>query len=357
MPAFAQWLLRGAAVRGKVSQHETGLRKLLLHCAVVNRLGDSPEVSRAAAPRPGAGEALVAVDAAALNFADLLMIRGTYQHRADPPFTLGMEFAGTVAALGPDAAGPPPGTRVAVYAGRGGLAGYAVARAADCLPVPAGLDIARAAAVPVAYGTADLALRHRARLRAGETLIVSGAAGGVGRAAVELGARTGARVIALARGAEKCAVARAAGAADTVDLREVPPEGLRDALAALGGADVLYDTVGGAVFEQAVRCLRPGGRAVLVGFASGEVPSLRANHLLVKNVDVLGYWWGDYARFDPETMRASLRRCLDAAAAGDLSPRIGLRLPLARAVEGLEALRARRTTGKVVIDVTEADRA
>ena len=302
-------------------------------------------------PVPGPGEVRVAVEAAALNFGDLLLMEGRYQERPDPPFTLGMELCGRIDALGPGVEGPVPGTRVAAYCGTGALAQRAVLPAGQCIPVPEGLDPVTAAAVPIAYGTSDLALFHRARLAAGETLLVTGAAGGVGLTAVELGARAGARVIACARGARKCDLAREAGATETIDLADAGPDELRDRVRELGRTDVLYDTVGGALFEQALRAMNPGGRAIVVGFAGGDVPEVRLNHLLVKNIDVIGYYWGAYKTFAPEVLRASLARCLDLAAKGQVRPHIGLRLPLKRTEEGLDALRERRTTGKVVIEI------
>ena len=302
-------------------------------------------------PVPGPGEVRVVVEAAALNFGDLLLIEGRYQERPNPPFTLGMELCGRIDALGPGTDGPAPGTRVAAYCGTGALAQRAVLPAGQCLPVPDGLDPVTAAAVPIAYGTSDLALFHRARLAAGETLLVTGAAGGVGLTAVELGARAGARVIACARGAQKCSLAREAGATETIDLADAGPDEMRDRVRELGRTDVLYDTVGGALFEQALRAMNPGGRAIVVGFAGGDVPEVRLNHLLVKNIDVIGYYWGAYKTFAPEVLRGSLARCLDLAAKGQVRPHVGLRLPLERTAEGLDALRERRTTGKVVIEI------
>ena len=321
----------------------------------VPRPGEAPALCTIASPEPAPGEALVDVEACALNFGDLLLAEGSYQEKPEPPFTLGMEISGRVAALGPGADGPAPGTRVIAYCGTGGLAGRAVVRAADCLPLPEGIGFEVGAAIPVAYGTSELALFHRARLAAGETLVVTGAAGGVGLTAVELAAQAGARVIACARGARKAEAVRTAGAAEVIDSGD-PSLDLRGALLRLGGADVLYDTVGGAGFEAALRALRPGGRAIVVGFAGGEVGRVRLNHLLVKNVDVIGYYWGAYARFAPELLRASLGRCVRLVDEGALRPHVGAVLPLARADEGLRLLRERRSTGKVVIEIGPGDR-
>ena len=203
-----------------------------------------------------------------------------------------------------------------------------------------------AAAMQVAYGTSDLGL-DRARLAEGETLLVLGAAGGVGLTAVELGARRGARVIACARGEAKLAAAREAGAHHAVDAEA----DLVEAVRALGGADVLYDPVGGALAEAAMRAMRPLGRVLLVGFASGDLPRLKPNHLLVKNLDVLGFYWGGHMRFAPERLTASLARIAEACAAGELNPRIAETFPLDRAEEGLAMLRERRAAGKVVVEI------
>ncbi|MCU0907627.1 MAG: NADPH:quinone oxidoreductase family protein [Rhodobacteraceae bacterium] len=309
-----------------------------------------PELAEIGEVRPAAGQVRVAVAAAALNFADLLRIEGRYQEREDPPLTLGMEFAGTITELGAGVAGPPPGTRVMAFAGAGALAEAAVVPAAACVPIPDTMPWDDAAAFPVAYGTSHLALTRRARLAPGETLAVLGAGGGVGLTAVELGAHLGARVIAFTRGADKAAAARAAGAAavhdpDHDDVTAV----LRDA----GGADVIYDTVGGTLTSAALRATRPEARLLLIGFAAGTVPDLRANHLLVKNVDAIGVYWGGYLRFAPQMLADSLSTCLTLYTRGALRPHISHRLPLARAAEGLDLLRTRVATGKVVVTIPD----
>jgi NADPH:quinone reductase len=307
-----------------------------------------PVLAELPVPIPAPGEALVRIAAAGLNFADLLMIRGQYQDMPQLPFTPGMELAGTVEALGPGTNGPPLGTRVAVFAGHGALAEYGAFPAARCLPIPDAMPFETAAGFQIAYGTSHLALDRRARLSPGETLVVLGAGGGVGVSAVEIGALMGARVIACARGAAKLEAARAAGAhvlvdTDTTDLRE--------ALRAEGGADVVFDTVGGAASRAALRAMKPEGRVLLIGFASGELPEIAANHLLVKNVSVIGFYWGGYLRFRPEALTDSLATLMDWYAEGRLRPNPGLVLPLDRAAEGLELLRSRQATGKVVIAI------
>jgi NADPH:quinone reductase len=312
----------------------------------IDRLGAAPHLVDGPAPRPGAGEVALRVRACGLNFADLLMIEGRYQERVEPPFIPGMEVAGEVLELGPGTDGPAPGTRVAAFSGHGGLAEITCVSADRCLVLPESVGFVEAAAFQVAYGTSHLALAHRAGLRPGETLLVLGAAGGVGLGAVEIGKLMGARVIACARGAGKLAVARAAGADHLIDSEAGD---LRTAVKALGGADVVYDPVGGTGFTEALRATRPGGRMLVIGFASGEVPRIPANLLLVKNITVMGFYWGGYLRFAPEALQASLGEVLRWLVDGRLRPHVSHVLPLERTAEGLDLLRQRKSTGKVVI--------
>jgi NADPH2:quinone reductase len=290
----------------------------------------------------------VAIEACGLNFADLLMAEGTYQEKPEPPFALGMEVAGRVTGVGEGVQGLATGAQVAVFAGSGGLAETGCFAANRAVVLPEGMPAAHAAAFQVAYGTSHLALSHRARLRQGETLLVLGAAGGVGLTAVEVGKLMGARVIAVARGAERLGVAAAAGADHLIDSETAD---LRAELKALGGADVVYDPVGGPAFEAAFRTARPEARILPIGFASGEVPQIKANHLLVKNLDVMGFYWGGYLAFRPDLVADSLRTLLSWYAEGRIRPHVGATLPLDRAGEGLELLRARKVTGKVVITI------
>lgn len=314
----------------------------------LSRFSQTPTLQEVPCPTPAPGEVRLRIAACALNFADLLMIDGRYQERPAPPFALGMEAAGIVEALGPGTEGPAPGTRVAVHANCGGLADYGCFPAEWCLPIPDAMPFDEAAAFQIAYGTSHLALDHVARLCPGETLLVLGAAGGVGLTAVEIGRRMGARVIASARGGARLAAARAAGAEHLIDSESGD---LRDAVRALGGADVVYDPVGGELFDAAFRATNPGGRILVIGFASGKVPVITANHLLVKNVSVHGLYWGGYRLFRPEVLAESLRTLFGWYADGGLHPHISHRLPLARAGEGLELLRSRQVTGKIVIEI------
>ncbi|MCE8442170.1 NADPH:quinone oxidoreductase family protein, partial [Rhodovulum sulfidophilum] len=238
------------------------------------------------------------------------------------------------------------GTRVAVFAGAVGLAEAGCFPAARCLPLPDGMSFVEAAGFQIAYGTSHVALSHKARLAPGETLLVTGAAGGVGLTAVEIGKAMGATVIACARGADRLEVARAAGADHLVDSDQGD---LRAAILALGGADVVYDPVGGPLFAAAMRACNPDGRLLTIGFASGEVPQIKANHLLVKNLSVIGLYWGGYLSFRPEILTDSLAKLFRWHAEGRLHPHVSHVLPLERAAEGLELLRQRKATGKVVI--------
>lgn len=283
-----------------------------------------------------------------MNFADLLMIEGRYQDTPEPPFTLGLELSGVVESVGPGTEGPAPGTRVAVYSGQGGLAEYGVFPASRCLPIPDDMSFEHAAGFQVAYGTSHIALHRRARLRPGESLLVLGAGGGVGLAAVEIGALMGATVIACARGAEKLEAARAAGAHHLIDTESGD---IRDEVKTLGGADVVFDTVGGEHFRAALRATNPEGRMIAIGFASGAVPQIPANHLLVKNVSVIGLDWGAYLKFAPEVLADSLKTLLGWYGEGRLRPHVSHILPLDRVEEALDLIRSRRATGKVVVTI------
>ncbi|AWB50374.1 zinc-binding dehydrogenase [Gemmobacter aquarius] len=312
----------------------------------IETLGSAPVMRDLPRPVPTAGQALVAIEACGLNFADLLMAEGRYQERPALPFIPGLECAGTVLALGPDTIGPAPGTRVACNAGIGGLAEAGAFPVETLVPIPDALSFEQAAGFQIAYGTSHLALSHLARLQPSETLLVLGAAGGVGLTAVEIGAALGARVIACARGPEKLAIARAAGASVTIDS-DTPD--LKAVLKALGGVDVVYDPVGGDAFAAALRATRPGGRILTIGFASGSVPQIPANLLLVKNLSVIGLWWGGYAKFAPGTVSATLSTLFDWFAAGRLSPHISHVLPFDALPGGLDLLRSRAAIGKVIL--------
>jgi NADPH:quinone reductase len=259
---------------------------------------------------------------------------------------LGMEVCGTVTALGEGVTTPAIGTRVAVFGGQGGMAEQGVFPASLCRPVPDSMSAEIAAGFMVAYGTSHLALTQRARLQQGETLLVLGAAGGVGLTAVEIGKALGARVIAVARGADKLAVAQAAGADHVIDS---DTQDIKAVVKALGGADVVYDPVGGDAFKAALGACRPQARYIVIGFASGDVPQVPANILLVKNIDLIGFYWGGYLKFRPDLLSDSLAELLGWLADGRLKPHISHVLPLDQAEKALDLMRSRASTGKVVI--------
>lgn len=310
--------------------------------------GQPAEITTIEKPTPQTGEIRLKIVACGLNFADLLMINGTYQESPPLPFTLGMELAGIVDALGEGVSTLKVGDRVAVYQGHSGLAEYGCFPAAQCNRLPDNMSMTTGAGFLVAYGTSHLALAHRARLKPGETLLVLGAAGGIGLTAVEIGKRMGATVIACARGADKLAIAAKAGADHLIDSTT---EDLRAVVKALGGADVVYDPIGGDLFKAAMRACNPEARIIPIGFASGEVPQIPANILLVKNIEVIGFYWGGYLKFAPKVLHDSLETLLGWYEAGELHPHISHTLPLEQAGEALELLRSRKSTGKVVVTI------
>jgi NADPH2:quinone reductase len=293
----------------------------------------------------------ITVHAAGVNFADTLLARGEYQEKPQHPFAPGLEVAGVVTEVAPGVVRVRPGDRVLAFLDHGGFAEEAAAREADVSVMPAGMDWATAATFPVVYATSHLALVHRARLQPGEVLLVHGASGGVGLTAVEVGKALGATVIATASSAEKLAIAAEHGADHLVNSAE---EDIRDRVLALtGGADVVYDPVGGEAFRASLRCIRPGGRLLVIGFASGDVPQIPANHLLVKDASALGLSLGQVRRHRPEAVAAALDELLRWWAEGRLRPLVSARFPLERGVEALRVLQSRRATGKVAILVRE----
>ncbi|WP_204115719.1 NADPH:quinone oxidoreductase family protein [Shimia biformata] len=307
-----------------------------------------PSLADIPVPDPGKGEIRIRIYACALNFADLLMQKGTYQDTPPLPFVGGLEVAGVVDALGPDTAGPAIGTRVAVFGGSGGLAEFAVYDARRAVPLPDGMSFEDAAAFMVAYGTSHVALDYRARMQPGERLLVLGAAGGVGLTAVEIGKLMGAEVIACARGADKLAVAKGAGADHLIDATDAD---IRAEVKALGGADVVYDPVGGDQFKAAFRACNPEARLLPIGFASGDIPQIPANHLLVKNLTVMGLYWGGYMGFKPKVITDSLTTLFGWYTEGKLRPHVSHVLPLEETAQAMELLRSRKSTGKVVVRI------
>jgi NADPH2:quinone reductase len=307
------------------------------------------EFADIAEPQAAAGQAVVRIKAAALNFFDTLIIAGKYQHKPPFPFSPAAEFSGVVESVGPGVAGIAPGERVMGNIGWG-AAREAVAVPADQLvKIPDALDFERAAGLTVTYATTLYALRERAALAPGETLVVLGASGGTGLAAIEIGKVMGARVIACASSAEKLDFARDHGADETVNYAA---EDLRDALKRLGGergVDVVYDPVGGPYAEPAVRSLGWEGRYLVVGFAAGEIPKLPLNLVLLKSCDIRGVLWGSWVRREPNAQRALMTQIVDWCAQGKLSAHVHAVYPLAEIVVALKAIADRKVMGKIVL--------
>jgi NADPH2:quinone reductase len=302
-----------------------------------------------ALPEPGAGEVRVRVEAAGVNFPDALIVQKKYQVQPPLPFTPGTEVAGTVDAVGSNVTHLRVGQRVGAFVGLGGFAEFVCAPAAMVAPLPPGVSTEAAAAFTLTYATSHHALFDRGQLKAGETLAVLGAGGGVGLAAVELGKIAGARVIAVASSEDKLAAARAHGADTTINYGT---DDLREALKAATagkGADVIYDPVGGKHTEAALRSLAWRGRLLIVGFADGTIPQIPANLLLIKGTSAVGVFWGEFARREPQSNQAMLMELFGWLAQGRLKPHVSRRYPLAEAPQALTALLERRAVGKLVI--------
>jgi NADPH2:quinone reductase len=322
--------------------------------AILCREWGAPETLRfeevAAAPLPP-NAVRVRVHACGVNFADTLMIAGKYQVKPEFPFTPGLEAAGIVVETGAEVRHLAPGRRVlAVLRFGGGYAEEIVVNADAVVPIPERMDFVTAAAFPVAYGTAHFALTHRGHLQPGETLLVLGAAGGVGLAAVEVGKELGARVIAAAGGAEKLAVARHHGADELIDYQQ---ESIRDRVRELTegrGADVVFDPVGGDAFDQALRAVNWEARMLVIGFAAGRIQAVPANLILVKNISVIGVVWGAQAERDPVLVSRNLALLLEWWEKGRLHPVVARTFPLAEAGAAMHALLSRRHAGKIVLE-------
>ncbi|MGO1119342.1 NADPH:quinone oxidoreductase family protein [Rhodovibrionaceae bacterium A322] len=302
------------------------------------------------AQEPGPGEVALSIEAAGVNFADTLIIQGKYQEKPPFPFTPGMEAAGTVTALGEGVSGLEVGQKVIAMVMGGAFKEQGLAKASDVHPLPEGMDPVVGASFPVTYGTAHASLVWHANLQAGETLLVHGAAGGVGLAAVEVGKALGAKVIATAGGADKLAVAKAHGADELIDYKQ---EDIRDRVKAMTdgrGADVVFDPVGGDVFDASLRCIAWGGRLVVVGFAAGRVQQIPANILLVKNIAAMGVYWGSYRKKAPEKLAEEFAQLKSWFEEGLLKPHVSHQLPLSEVDKALRLLMERKSTGKVVVE-------
>ncbi len=301
------------------------------------------------APTPGPGQVAIDVHACGLNFADTLMIQGKYQVRPDFPFSPGLEIAGTISALGDGVDTLALGDRVLGVISYGGFAEVAVADVDSVYKIPENLSYPEAAGFPVAYGSSHLALDDVAHVQPGQTLVVFGAAGGVGLTAVEIGKMMGATVIGVASGDEKMQVVRDYGADHVIDYRGEDVRARIKELTDGRGGDVFYDPVGGDMFDLALKSTAMGAKIIVVGFASGTIPQIPANYLLIKNVTVHGYYWGGYRAYKPQVMRASMEQLLAWAGEGKLKPHIAHTFPLEQAADALMMLVGRKSMGKTVV--------
>jgi NADPH2:quinone reductase len=300
-------------------------------------------------PQPGSGEVLIRVHAAGLNFPDSLIIQDKYQIKAPLPFAPGGELSGTVVAVGEGVQRLRVGDRVAALTHWGGFANYAVAQEARTTRVPESMDLDTAAAFTLVYGTAFHALRQRGDLKAGETVLVLGASGGVGLAAIEIAKAIGARVIAGASTAEKLAIARQHGADELVDYAEQDLKAVVKQLTGGKGVDVVYDPVGDKLADPAFRTIGWGGRYLVIGFAGGQIPSLPLNLPLVKGAAIVGVFWGDFVGREPEVHHRNMAELYAMHAAGKLKPLISARYPIAGGGAAIRQMMDRKVTGKVIV--------
>lgn len=312
---------------------------------------DSLVVEELPSPQAGPGEVVVSVKAASLNFPDVLIIQNKYQFKPPLPFSPGSELAGVVKEAGEGVKAFKPGDKVIAFTTYGAFAEEVKTEAARLLPLPEGMDFASGAAFLLTYATSDHALRDRGALEADETLLVLGAAGGVGLAAIEIGKALGARVIACASTDEKLAVCREHGADATINYAT---EDLRERIKAFTdgkGVDVVYDAVGGPYTEPAFRSLAWRGRLLVVGFAAGDIPKLPLNLALLKGASVVGVFWGDFARREPQAFVESARQLVRWFEQGRLKPHVSATFPLEKAAEAMNLLASRKAKGKVVIRI------
>ena len=301
------------------------------------------------APKRGPGEVRIKVSASGVNFPDTLIIQGKYQLKADPPFVPGAEVAGTVLEVGEKVKHVRVGDLVAALLPTGGYADEVVASGDQVMALPRGMDPAEAAAFPLVYGTTLLALKQRAQLKAGETLLVLGAAGGVGLAAVQIGKLMGARVIAAASSPEKLALCKAHGADEVIDYSK---ESLKESVKKLTkgqGADVIYDPVGGDLAQECFSAIAWNGRYLVIGFASGTIPQVALNRLLLKQASAVGVFWGAFVAREPKANFENFQQLFAWHGEGKLKPHVSHQYPLAQGAQALRDMLDRKVTGKVVL--------
>ena len=322
-----------------------------MRAVLVDRLVEPRElrVSETSDPELFPGGLAVDVKAAGCNFFDILMVQGRYQVKPPLPFIPGAEVAGIVSAVGAEVDGFRVGDRILATVPYGAFAEQVVTPASAAWRMPDGMTFEEGAALPIVYPTSYAALVLRAAIRPGETLIVHAAAGGVGLAAVQIGKALGARVLATAGGPEKLAIAKEAGADECIDYHADDwPERVKVATQGRG-ADVIYDSVGGDVLDQSLKCIAWNGRLLVIGFAGGRIPEIKANRILLKNIAVVGLHWGAYLTHEPARVPEVFAALFELYARGAIRPVIGARYPLERVADALEALGSRRTHGKVVL--------
>lgn len=307
---------------------------------------DQHKIEDVPAPTLPKGHVRVSVKAAGVNFPDILQVEGKYQMKPPFPFTPGAECAGIIAEVGEDVPYLKPGMRVACFPGLNAFAEEVNVNMMACMPIPANMPFETAAAIGLVYGTSYYALKQRAQLHAGETLLVLGAAGGVGLAAVELGKAMGAKVIAAASTTEKLAVCKNHGADELINYLDT---NIKDAVKALGGCDVIYDPVGDTLAEPAMRTLNWGGRYMVIGFAGGDIPKIPLNLALLKSIDIRGVFWGTWTMRAPKEHQKNMGEILDMYAKGIITPHVSNTYPLENFAEAFAELYGRRAIGKVVL--------
>jgi NADPH2:quinone reductase len=302
-------------------------------------------------PEPKAGEIRIENRAAALNFFDILMIQGKYQTKPPRPFTPGSEVAGVVDAVGEGVTGLKIGDRVQAMATGGTYCEYSIASAEKAFRIPGAMSFEEAAAMIVIYQTSYFALTRRTTIKSGEWLLVHAGASGVGSSAIQIGKALGARVIATASNEEKMRFCLSQGAEHALNYGDAEWVSQVKQITGGRGADVIYDPVGGGIFELSTKCVAPEGRLLVIGFAGGTIPSIAANRILLKNMSVVGVYWGGYLEHYPEYLRQAQQSLFTMYEAGQIKPAVSQSFTLAEAVEALDALATRKTVGKVVLGI------
>jgi NADPH:quinone reductase len=310
---------------------------------------DSLEMADLPAPTPGEGEVAIAVSAVSLNFFDTLMVRGKYQFRPELPFSPGGEVAGTVLRIGPGVDGLTVGQRVIASTGANGCREETLAKAADVIPVPEGVTDEVAAAIPIAYGTALHGLEDRGHLKSGQTVLILGATGGTGLAAVEVAVRLGANAVAAGSSDAKLQVCAERGAKELLNLTGADLKEVFRAVNGGKGPDVIYDCIGGAYAEPALRSIAWGGRYLVIGFAAGEIPKIPLNLLLLKGCELVGVFWGRHTKLNPAVYREQVSRLLRWGAEGSIRPHIDRVFPLEETADALRMMESRQIKGKIII--------